>query len=137
MICAMKTKLFITLMGVYALCTAAIAAVPPANPLSTVAVLDVPRYMGTWFEIAKYPNRFQKMCASNTQAQYAPLADGTVRVTNRCTTADGSLSEPKREYLWILARTPTVSPKAYAELLTRLEKADFDLRKLEVTRQEK
>ena len=49
---------------------------PRVNPsqspgaLTTVANLDVPRYMGTWFEIAKYPNWFQRTCASNTKAEY-------------------------------------------------------------------
>ena len=30
----------------------------PLPPVSTIATLDVPRYMGTWYEIAKFPNRF-------------------------------------------------------------------------------
>lgn len=30
--------------------------------LTSSAALDLPRYMGTWYEIAKYPNRFQKKC---------------------------------------------------------------------------
>jgi len=29
-------------------------------PLKTVAAVDVPRYKGTWHEVAKYPNWFQK-----------------------------------------------------------------------------
>jgi apolipoprotein D and lipocalin family protein len=40
----------------------------PARPPATIAALDVPRYMGTWYEIAKFPNRFQRDCASNTTA---------------------------------------------------------------------
>lgn len=38
------------------------SAVAHAQPtaLQPIASLDVPRYMGTWFEIAKYPNSFQK-----------------------------------------------------------------------------
>ena len=34
-----------------------------STPLETIAALDVPRYMGTWYEIAKYPNWFQRKCA--------------------------------------------------------------------------
>lgn len=44
-----------------------------------------------------------------------------------------AVSEPKREYLWVLSRTPTVDPKAYDELLTRLAKKGLDVRKLEHT----
>ena len=46
-----------------------------------------------------------------------------------------AVSEPGRDYLWILARTPTVSRQAYGALLDRLERQGFDLSKLEVTRQ--
>ena len=46
-----------------------------------------------------------------------------------------AVSEPKREYLWVLSRTPEVNAAAYEALLARLEKKGFDLRKLERTRQ--
>ena len=36
--------------------------------VQTIASLDVPRYLGTWYEIAKFPNWFQKKCVSNTKA---------------------------------------------------------------------
>lgn len=75
----------------------ALSRVAEANPtqalLVPVPTLDVPRYMGAWFEIAKYPNRFQRKCARNTTAEYALQGDGTVRVTNRCVTAQGDTIE--------------------------------------------
>ncbi|NQW94856.1 MAG: lipocalin family protein [Polaromonas sp.] len=61
--------------------------------LPTIPSLDVPRYMGTWYEIAKYPNFFQRKCASNTVANYEAQPSGTVRVTNRCTDSDGKVKE--------------------------------------------
>ena len=64
-------------------------AAPQAGKLSTIASLDVPRYMGTWYEIAKFPNRFQKDCVSHTTATYSLRDDGTVAVVNRCRQADG------------------------------------------------
>jgi len=63
----------------------------PEAPLPTVASLDVPRYMGTWYEIAKLPNRFQASCASDTVARYRLSRDG-VDVLNRCRRADGSIT---------------------------------------------
>ena len=48
-----------------------------------------------------------------------------------------AVSEPKREYLWILSRTPEVSAKTYDELLGRLHKRGFDLKKLEKSIQTK
>ena len=46
-----------------------------------------------------------------------------------------AVSEPKREYLWILSRTPVVDPQRYAALLERLAGKGFDLDRLEVTPQ--
>lgn len=47
-----------------------------------------------------------------------------------------AVSEPKKEYLWILSRTPHVDPNDYKNLLARLVHKGFDLRKLEVTKQD-
>eukprot|EP01030_Chromulinospumella_sphaerica_P021407 gene21407-21346_t len=69
------------------------SAADTAQPLQTIQSLDVPRYMGTWFEIAKYPNRFQKQCVRNTSAEYSLQKDGTVKVLNRCQLASGDMEE--------------------------------------------
>lgn len=49
--------------------------------LKTVEHVDVKRYMGTWYEIAKFPQRFQKGLVGVT-ATYSPLPNGKVRVIN-------------------------------------------------------
>lgn len=64
-----------------------------AQPLRTIAALDLPRYMGTWYEIAKFPNRFQKKCAGAATATYSAMPDGTVQVVNRCRSGDGHTIE--------------------------------------------
>ena len=82
--------------GVLALSLTVFAVCSPAQaeptPLQTVPSVDVPRYMGTWHEIAKYPNWFQKKCVSSTQANYTLQADGRVQVLNRCKTDKGEWS---------------------------------------------
>ena len=160
----------------------------PANSaVGTIPSLDVPRYMGTWFEIAKYPNWFQRKCIGGTKAEYSLKNDGMVQVINRCRLKSGEMieaigaarqigpatsaklevrfapawlsilpfvwgdywvidldeqyqlvavSEPKKQYLWILARTPNIDPSDYKKLLARLGKMGFDLSKLEVTKQD-
>jgi apolipoprotein D and lipocalin family protein len=60
-----------------------------AAPLTTVGSVDAARYAGRWYEIANYPNRFQRMCTGNTTAEYAPRDDGMLKVINRCSTASG------------------------------------------------
>lgn len=62
-------------------------------PPQTVPQVDLQRYVGLWFEIAKIPNRFQKQCAGGTTAEYTLREDGTIRVVNRCLRADGSTDE--------------------------------------------
>jgi apolipoprotein D and lipocalin family protein len=163
-------------------------AEPASLPaLSPIVALDVPRYMGRWYEIAKYPNWFQRNCVAATRAEYSLLADGRVQVLNHCQMASGEIkqatgvarqvgdahsatlevrfapawlafipavwgdywvididdayqvvavSEPRRKYLWVLSRTPTMSQKTYADLLNRLVSKGFDVRSLELTRQD-
>ncbi len=158
----------------------------PAAPLAAIASLDVPRYMGRWYEIAKFPNWFQRKCVADTSATYSLRPDGTVRVLNQCALEGGAMqqaegaarqvggassarlqvrfapqwlsalpfvwgnywvvdlddryqlaavSEPGREYLWILSRTPTVDAARYEALLARLSAMGLDVRKLEQTPQ--
>lgn len=61
--------------------------------LTTIPTLDVPRYMGTWYEIARFPAWFQKKCAGDARADYSLKADGAVQVTNRCRLENGEMSE--------------------------------------------
>lgn len=52
--------------------------------------VDLDRYAGLWFEIARIPNRFQSQCAKGTTARYALMDNGQIRVVNRCYKEDGS-----------------------------------------------
>ena len=58
-----------------------------ADP-AVVEKVDLSRYMGTWHEIARFPNRFQRGCTCTT-ATYSLRPDGKVAVVNRCGTATG------------------------------------------------
>jgi len=52
-------------------------------PLETVERVDLSRYVGTWYEIASFPQRFQKGCTATT-ATYTLGDEGDVAVVNRC-----------------------------------------------------
>jgi apolipoprotein D and lipocalin family protein len=52
-------------------------------PLETVAHVDLQRYLGTWYEIANFPQSFQRGCTATT-ATYTLRADGDIDVLNRC-----------------------------------------------------
>ena len=155
--------------------------------VKTIPSIDVARYLGTWYEIAKFPNWFQRKCLSGTNANYQLKEDGNVKVTNRCKVEGGEMaqaigtarqiggatspklevrfapdwlailpfvwgdywvidldpqyqlaavSDPRREYLWILSRTPKVNQKSYDDLLQRLVTQQFDLSQLSLTPQD-
>jgi apolipoprotein D and lipocalin family protein len=153
------------------------------KPLETVPQVDLQRYLGQWYEIARLPNSFQKFCVQST-AEYAMREDGQISVTNRCSQEDGALdeavgvaqirdvatnaklrvsflpswlrwtgigwgkywiidldshyqfavvSEPNREYLWILNRQPQMKREIYNGIVVKLRAMDFDLSKLIVS----
>jgi apolipoprotein D and lipocalin family protein len=62
-----------------------------AAPLPTQDWVDLARYAGRWYEIARLPNRFQEQCAGDVAATYTPRADGRVAVVNECRRKDGQL----------------------------------------------
>jgi len=155
---------------------AADSATPPL--LRTVDRVDLGRYSGTWYEIARYPNRFQRDCDSDTMAEYTVLKDGKVQVVNSCRQKDGKkktvrgtakvadkasnaklrvtffwpfygdywiiglspdyryaiVGEPKRNYLWILCRTPEMDGTTYQEIVEKIRAAGYDPGKLIKTR---
>ena len=51
--------------------------------LRTVAQVDLGRYLGHWYEIASFPQSFQRGCTAST-ATYTPRPDGQIDVLNRC-----------------------------------------------------
>ena len=183
--CRLRLALALTLLAPLA---APAQTASPSAPLQTIERLDVGRYLGTWYEIAKYPNRFQRQCVADTQALYRQREDGQLDVVNRCRQSNGEMteavgrarqvgaadspklevrfapawlswlpmvwgnywvidldpayqlvavSEPSREYLWVLSRTPAVDAAAYQALLGRLQAKGFDLSKLEMSTQQR
>lgn len=80
-----------------ALCPALAAAsgrpVAEAPSLQALPSLAVAPYMGHWYQVAFYPNFFQRQCVSDTTATYRELGDGTVEVLNRCRSASGSFDQ--------------------------------------------
>jgi len=65
-----------------------------ATPPEVVPQVDLARYMGTWHEIAKFPNRFQRGCGCTT-ATYTLRPDGKVSVLNRCRIEGGKSKAAK------------------------------------------
>ncbi|MBA4309450.1 MAG: lipocalin [Chlorobiaceae bacterium] len=65
----------------------------PTQILTVVPFVDINRYVGNWYEIARLPNRFQKQCIGDVTATYILQSDGTIKVINRCQNANGEFEE--------------------------------------------
>lgn len=69
-------------------------ATTPENEVSTVALVDVNRYIGKWYEIARFDQRFQKGCGSTT-AEYSFRKNGKINVVNTCKKKSGKVTKAK------------------------------------------
>jgi apolipoprotein D and lipocalin family protein len=76
-------------------------------PNTPITQLDVQRYMGTWHEVARLPQKFQKQCVADVTATYKLQSNGRIEVTNACRKADGSRSVAVGE-----AKRTTLAPGA-------------------------
>jgi len=54
------------------------------NPPITVKYVDLKKYVGLWYEVAKIPNSFQDQCVKRTTAKYIFNEDGEIKVINSC-----------------------------------------------------
>lgn len=158
---------------------------PSIYALQTVPNIDLNKYLGKWYEIARIDSWFEKDCVSVT-AEYS-LNANTINVVNSCRlkTTDGKfkqaqgratvvpnsnnsklkvsflpkivrlfdslfagdywilkidpdykvvlVGDPSKEYLWVLARSPNLDPKIYAEYVEYAKGLGFDVTKLHKT----
>ena len=79
--------------------------------LELVKALDLERYQGVWYEIARLPNEFQNQCVGDVTAEYTLLESGKVEVINRCRLEDGSIDQASG-----LARRPDPDRPAALEV---------------------
>lgn len=74
------------------------AALGPKHPVGNRAVpqpaksVDLSRYLGRWYEVARYEQSFQKGCEGVT-ADYSLRDDGKIRVVNTCRKPDGRITD--------------------------------------------
>ena len=80
--------MFISCLGIFLECGPARQQPSTISPPTVVRHVDLDRYLGKWYEIARYPNRFQKGCVAST-AVYSLHEDGSIHVLNEC--SKGSL----------------------------------------------
>jgi apolipoprotein D and lipocalin family protein len=80
---------FLFILSVITINAMAQEEITKPTPVDSV---NLARYTGLWYEIAKIPNSFQEDCRSNTTATYSLNDDGTIKVINSCQEEDGEIN---------------------------------------------
>ena len=142
---------------------AAIVAKKAKKALASAAYVDLDRFVGSWFEIARLPDRQDKQCVSDARATYARTNDG-LRLLSLCRRENGSIRRSTgrakladdatqarfkisyshsalaivgaadRKHLWLLSRQPTVSDTERQDFLSKARAQGFDTSALVYTR---
>ena len=87
-----RLRLYILLFfGLLALASNILAG--DKQTLETVSQVDLSRYTGIWYELARLPNRFQNQCVGDVTAEYRQLENGQLEVINRCLDETGKMDE--------------------------------------------
>ena len=127
----------------------------------TVQTLDLHRYMGKWFEIARFDHRFEHNLVGAT-VEYSFLPNGDIEVVNSGYWGNfsGSFKRAKgiaaeynimeidednysyalvgsntSDYLWLLSRTPTLPEEAILFLLTKAKERGYNTSMLKWVKQ--
>lgn len=179
-----KIILSLTLAGLFCFCACSTTKKNGMmKPLEVVPSVNIEKYMGTWYEIARYPNSFQKEDCVAVQVQYSLRPDGKVKVFNSCRegSANGKeksiegkawsvdketnaklkvqffwpfrgdywiiqldkdykyavVGHPKRTFLWILSRTPSLDESTFSAIVQKLIDQGYDPARMIVTSKKK
>ena len=102
--------------------------------------VDIPRYMGDWYVIAVIPTRLEKD-AFNAVESYRLDDDGSqviwpIRSDYRIAWIADDYSQvvvarEKRDYLWIMARTPEISAQDLTNRKAFAAQLGYDLAKIQ------
>ena len=145
-----------------------------SETVQPVPAVDLERFLGSWYEIARIPAWFQNRCVKDTTARYQLRNDGRITVINRCVTRKGEIDQadglarvvdpttrarlqvsfvsllgwrpfwgdywiigldpeyrwlvvgdPKRQFSWILSRSPALEPTLLEAAFQSLERNGY------------
>jgi apolipoprotein D and lipocalin family protein len=83
----------ISILSIFTL-TSPLSGQEKTEPVPVDSV-DLGRYTGLWYEIAKIPNTFQRKCTGKTTAEYTLREDGRIQVVNTCSGKQGERIQAK------------------------------------------
>jgi len=99
------------ILAAFTLASCSHANVETMHTLKVVPHVDLSRYTGVWYEIARYPHRFQEGCVGS-RATYTLRDDGKISVLNECyeNSFDGKLRTAKGK-AWVVDKTTNAKLK--------------------------
>ncbi|HFZ1588780.1 TPA: outer membrane lipoprotein Blc [Klebsiella pneumoniae] len=154
----MRILPIITAIAVSFLSVACSTPAPPPG-VTVVSPFDVQRYLGTWYEIARFDHPFESGLdvvnkGYNPDRGMWQKTDGVAYFTGEPSRAALKISffgpfygsynvialdkeyryalvcGPDRDYLWLLARAPTIAPEVRQQMLDIATRQGFDVGKL-------
>lgn len=81
-----------------------------ATELPTVSSVDLERYLGRWYEIARFDHRFERGCSA-VEAFYTLREDGMIGVKNSCFLADENRTKEAHGRAYIVDETSNAKLK--------------------------
>jgi len=91
--------------------------------IASMALFEPERYLGTWYEVARYPVVFERGCVGVT-AEYQKIDDDTISVFNTCRDLDGNVASE------ILGSADIVGPGRLKVSFPFLDFNGYDLSRL-------
>ena len=86
------TVLWLLLASLSTMMSVVVRGADFGSGVRSVPALDLTRYAGTWYEVARYPNWFQRQCAGDVTAEYTLGPSDRIGVVNKCRKKDGSVA---------------------------------------------
>ena len=102
-------------------------------PVSSVKHIDLPQYLGKWYEVARLPMFFERNCADNVTATYSLNPDSSIKVDNQCRKENGKVMQSIGEAVPVDASNARLSVTFLPKWLrwTGLAKAPYWILKID------
>ena len=124
---------------------ALLAGCQTPQPMPTVPTVDIERFMGDWYVIASIPTSFEKEAYNALEGtgnavwgmQFIWPFKAEYRIIYL--TEDYSqtvIGRSKRDYVWVMARTPSIPEEDYAMILELLTRVGYDVGQLQMVPQQ-
>jgi apolipoprotein D and lipocalin family protein len=87
------SSVLISVCAIQSVFAESVSAEKVIKPVTSVKTIELPRYLGRWYEIARLPMFFERHCAGHVTATYSLNPDSTIKVDNQCLKKNGDMMQ--------------------------------------------